>query len=215
MIAYVKGELAFVYERTVVVDVNGVGYLVNVSPATITRLPARGAQVQIFTYFQSNDAGQSLHGFLTQEEVRLFTLLISVSGIGPKVASAILGAMSPQQIILSIVAQDAVALSKAPGVGKKTAQRVMLELKDKIKSEAGDESAFAAGAFAGGGASSAGETVAGGASVAAKQDAADALLALGYGRAEAVQTVLEVAEEEMTADAIIKLALKKLMRAGV
>jgi len=213
MIAYVKGELAFVYERAVVVDVNGVGYLVNVSPATITRLPARGAQVQVFTYFQSNDAGQSLHGFLTQEEVRLFTLLISVSGIGPKVASAILGAMSPQQIILSIVAQDAAALSKAPGVGKKTAQRVILELKDKIKSEAGEESAFVASAFSGG-AGGINGTNAGGAT-AAKQDAADALLALGYGRAEAVQAVLEVAEDEMSADTIIKLALKKLARSGI
>ncbi|MCL2223484.1 MAG: Holliday junction branch migration protein RuvA [Defluviitaleaceae bacterium] len=204
MIAYVKGELVFVYERSVVVDVSGVGYLVNASPATISRLPVRGSQVQIFTYFQSGESGQSLHGFLTQEEVRLFTLLISVSGIGPKVASAILGAMTPQQIILSIVAQDAVALSKAPGVGKKTAQRVMLELKDKIKTAAAfdDSSSEIAASFD----SAASPTS------AAKQDAIDALLALGYGRAEAVQSVLEVAAPEMPAETIIKLALKKLMK---
>lgn len=210
MIAYVKGTLAFVYERAVVVDVSGVGYLVNVSPATIARLPARGGEVQIFTYFQSGESGQSLHGFLTQEEVRLFTLLISVSGIGPKVASAILGAMTPQQIILSIVSRDDVALSKAPGVGKKTAQRVVLELKDKIKSEAGEESGLSGmfAAFGGGaGASSS--------AASARQDAADALLALGYGRAEAVQAVLEVADDTMPADSIIKLALKKLARTGV
>jgi len=207
MIAYVKGALAYVYDRSVVVDVSGVGYLVNVSPATISRLPARGSEVQIFTYFQSGESGQSLHGFLSQEEVRLFTLLISVSGIGPKVASAILGAMSPQQIILAIVAEDVIALSKAPGVGKKTAQRIMLELKDKIKTtETFEESAFSSGmaAFQSG---------SGGAS-SAKQDAIDALLALGYGRAEAVQAVLEVAEEEMSADGIIKLALKKLAKKG-
>ncbi|MCL2578043.1 MAG: Holliday junction branch migration protein RuvA [Defluviitaleaceae bacterium] len=200
MIAYVKGELAFVYERSVVVDVNGVGYLVNVSPATISRLPSRGDGVQIFTYFQSGENGQFLHGFLTQEEVRLFTLLISVSGIGPKVASAILGAMTPQQIILAIVAEDAVALSKAPGVGKKTAQRVMLELKDKIKtSGAFEESGFE-------------PTVAFKGTASPKQDATDALLALGYGRAEAVQAVLEVAIDEINTEGIIKLALKKLAR---
>lgn len=202
MIAYVKGELAFVYENSVVVDVGGLGWLVNVAPATIARLPARGTDVQIFTYFQSGESGQSLHGFLTQEEVRLFTLLISVSGIGPKVASAVLGAMSPQQIILAIVAEDAVALSKAPGVGKKTAQRIVLELRDKIKTDSPfEERAVFSSAPQG--------------KTSTKQDATDALLALGYGRAEAVQAVLEVADDDMTADAIIKLALKKLVKGAI
>ncbi|MCL2456502.1 MAG: Holliday junction branch migration protein RuvA [Defluviitaleaceae bacterium] len=200
MIAYVRGVLEFLYERAVVVDVGGVGYLVNVSAATMSRLPARGTVVQIFTYFQANESGQSLHGFLSQEEVRMFTLLISVSGIGAKVASAILGAMSPQQIILAIVAEDAAALSKAPGVGKKTAQRVLLELKDKIKTnETFEELPFVSSKI---------ETT-------AKQDATDALLALGYGRAESVQAILETAEEKMPADEIIKLALKKLAKQGV
>ena len=204
MIAYVKGTLTFTYDRSAVVDVGGVGYLVNLSPSTISRLPARGSEVQIFTYFQSGEAGQSLHGFLTREEVKIFTLLISVSGIGPKVASAILGAMSPQQIILAIIAEDAAALSKAPGVGKKTAQRVMLELKDKIKStETFEESPFGGTLPQGGGTSG---------GTGAKQDAADALITLGYGRAEAVQAVLEVAEDGMPADGIIKLALKKLAK---
>ncbi|MCL2355880.1 MAG: Holliday junction branch migration protein RuvA [Defluviitaleaceae bacterium] len=195
MIAYVKGTLAFVHESSVVVDVGGAGYLVNVAPTTIARMPARGTDVQIFTYLQSNDAGQSLHGFLTQEEVRIFTLLISVSGIGPKVASAILGAMSPQQIIPAIVAEDAAALSKAPGVGKKTAQRIVLELKDKIKSEGEGAPVFSPAPQG---------------QLSPKQDATDALLALGYGRTEAVSAVLEVADEDMSANTIIKLALKKL-----
>ncbi|MCL1883920.1 MAG: Holliday junction branch migration protein RuvA [Defluviitaleaceae bacterium] len=199
MIAYVKGELAFIYERSVVVDVGGVGYLVNVSTATISRM-SQNTQVQLFTYMQSNESGQSLHGFLTQEEVRLFMMLISVSGIGPKVASAILGAMTPQQIILSIVAEDAAALSKAPGVGKKTAQRIMLELKDKMKTtESWTEmpSSFAEPTSGTGG---------------TKQDATDALLALGYGRSESVQAVLEVAEDGISTENIIRLALKKLAK---
>ncbi|MCL2217274.1 MAG: Holliday junction branch migration protein RuvA [Defluviitaleaceae bacterium] len=203
MIAYVKGKLAIVYDNSAVVDVGGVGYLVNVSPATISRLPARGGDVQLFTYLQTTESGQSLHGFLSQEEVRLFTLLISVSGIGAKVASAILGTMSPQQIMLAILAEDAVALSKAPGVGKKTAQRLMLELRDKIKTTDSWEDAAPAAA---------GRHLISGVSDVGKRDAMDALLALGYGRAEAMQAVLEIAEVDMPAESIIRLALKKLAK---
>jgi len=203
VIAYVKGTLAYINDQSVVIDVHGLGYLVNVSTSTISRLPSRGTELQLFTYLQTTDSGQSLHGFLSQEEVRLFTLLISVSGIGAKVATAILGTLSPQQIMMAIVAEDAVALSKAPGVGKKTAQRVMLELRDKIKTTGSWEDSGASqisGALVSGGAAS------------EKQDAMDALLALGYGRAEAMQTVLEVAEDGMAADAIIRVALKKLAK---
>ena len=203
MIAYVKGTLAFVNDQSVVVDVNGVGYLVNASPTTISRLPARGGGVQLFTYHQTTESGQALHGFLTQEELRMFTLLISVSGIGPKVASGILGALSPQDIIMAIVAEDAVLLSKAPGVGKKTAQRLTLELRDKIKT---------ADAWEGSGGMAARNISGSSAQQSQKQDAMDALLALGYGRTEAMQAVLEVAEDDMTADALIRLALKKLVR---
>jgi len=202
MIAYVKGQLEIVNDQSVVVDVNGVGYLVNVSGATLSRLPAKGSNLQLFTYLQTTESGQSLHGFLTQEEVRMFMLLISVSGIGPKVATAVLGALSPQDILMAIIAEDAVALSKAPGVGKKTAQRVMLELRDKIKTSDAWEESGGIAAMPQGGSIQKGE----------KQDAMDALLALGYGRTEAMQTVLEVAEDGMMADALIRLALKKLAR---
>ena len=203
MIAYVKGVLAYVNDQSVVIDVNGIGYLVNASTSTISRLPSRGAELQMFTYLQTTDSGQSLHGFLSQEEVRLFTLLISVSGIGAKVATAILGTLSPQQIMMAIVAEDTAALSKAPGVGKKTAQRVLLELRDKIKTtnswEDSDASQISGALVSGGIASE-------------KQDAMDALLALGYGRAEAMQTVLEVADDGMAADVIIRGALKRLSK---
>jgi Holliday junction DNA helicase RuvA len=202
MIAYVKGALAFVNDQSVVVDVNGVGYLVNVSPATISRLPAKNNPLQLFTYMQTTESGQSLHGFLTQEEVRMFMLLISISGIGPKVASGILGVLSPQEIIMAIIAEDAVLLGKAPGVGKKTAQRLMLELKDKIKtSDAWEQSGGMAA-----------QSMAGAVQNGEKQDAMDALLALGYGRAEAMQVVLEVAEDGMAVETLIRLSLKKLAR---
>ena len=204
MIAYIKGPLAYIQEQSVIVDANGVGYLINVSTSTLSRLPARGAEVQLFTYMQTTESGQSLHGFLTQEEIRLFTLLISVSGIGPKVASAILSTMSPSQVVIAIVADDAAALSKAPGVGKKTAQRVLLELRDKIKTaDSWDDKDTASGGFTSLGSPG---------TRSEKQDAMDALLALGYGRAEAMQVVLEVAEESMGADEIIRLSLRKLAR---
>ncbi|MCL2839948.1 MAG: Holliday junction branch migration protein RuvA [Defluviitaleaceae bacterium] len=204
MIAYVKGTLEFIYETSAIVDVGGIGYLVNASPNTISRLPSKGANVQLFTYHQTTENGQSLHGFLTQEELRMFTLLISVSGIGPKVASGILGAMSPSQIMMAILAEDAVALSKAPGVGKKTAQRVMLELRDKIKTTSDTWEDTTTSGITGLSSISVQDD--------SKRDAMDALLALGYGRAEAMQAVLEIAEEGMAADSIIRLALKKLAR---
>jgi Holliday junction DNA helicase RuvA len=176
-----------------------VGYLVNISPATAGRLPERGQEVKIFTYLQVREDAVSLHGFLTREEVRMFTLLVSVSGIGPRVATAILATLTPQQVMLAVVADDAAALSKAPGVGRKTAQRVTLELRDKIKSRDGwaeDESAQSA--------FSAFDTQNG------KQDALDALLALGYGRAESLKAVLESSEENASAEQIIRQALKRL-----
>jgi len=203
MIAYIKGPLAYISDQTAIIDAKGVGYQVHVSPSTLSRLPARGSEVQLFTYMQVSESGQSLHGFLTQEELRLFTLLISVSGIGPKVASGILSTLSPSQVVIAIVADDAAALSKAPGVGKKTAQRVLLELRDKIKTaDPWEDGSMENQAISFGGTGQRSE----------KQDAMDALLALGYSRAEAMQVVLEVAEEGMTADQIIRQALKKLAK---
>jgi len=205
MIAYLKGTIAYTTDQNVVVDVNGVGYLVNASTSTLSRLPSVGKPVQLFTYHQTTESGQFLHGFLSQEEVRMFTLLVSVSGIGPKVATATLGALTPQEIIMAVIAEDSAALSKAPGIGKKTAERLLLELRDKIKTnDAWEETGGMAASSSGMTGSSAQKSE--------KQDAMDALLALGYGRTEAMQAVLEVAEEGMTADTLIRLALRKLVR---
>jgi Holliday junction DNA helicase RuvA len=200
MIAYVRGMLEQVSDGAAVIDCNGLGYLVQVSSATLSRLPPRGSEVKLFTYMQVKEDGQALHGFLSQEEVRLFTMLISVTGIGPKVAAAVLSTFTPAQLVMAIVADDAAALSKAPGVGKKTAQRITLELRDKMKgthdmaAPGGDYSGFAAS----------GE----------KQDAMDALAALGYSRGEGMKAVMEVTTDGMATEQIIKLALKRLIRNG-
>jgi Holliday junction DNA helicase RuvA len=203
MLAYVKGTLQEISGQAVVIDNHGIGYLINVSTATLSRLPARGSELTLHTYMQVKEDGISLFGFLSREEVRLFLLLISVSGIGPKMASAILSALSPQQLVLAIVTDDAAALSKAPGVGKKTAQRIVLELRDKMKT---DGASFADGAGIPSGSFAAFEQADG------KQEAMDALLALGYSRSEALKAVLECATEGMKTEQIIKEALRKLAR---
>jgi len=196
MIAYIKGTVDHISDQTVVLENQGIGYIISAAPATLGRLP-RNEEVQIHTYMQVKEDGMSLFGFLNQEELQLFRLLISISGIGPKVGMAILGIMSPSQIMVAIVNQDAVAFSKVPGVGKKTAQRITLELQDKIKTQ--DLGLKQEGMNMGAVASS------------EKQDAIDALLALGYSRSESVRAVLAAAEEDMPTEQIIRMALKKLV----
>jgi len=197
MIAYIKGTVEQLNDQSVVLDNRGIGYIVNASAATISRLPRKGEMAQLYTYFQVKEDDMSLFGFLAQEELQLFRLLISISGIGPKVAMAILAAMSPSQIMTAIVSQDAVAFSKVSGVGKKTAQRITLELQDKIKTQDW-------------GSNQEGANLQTAVSSSEKQDAIDALLTLGYGRSESMRAVLAVATEDMATDQIIRLALKKL-----
>ena len=194
MIAYIKGTVDHTSDQTVVIENQGIGYTISAAAATIGRLPRNGEEVQIHTYMQVKEDGMSLFGFLSQEELQLFRLLISISGIGPKVGMSILGIMSPSQIMAAIVNQDAVAFSKVPGVGKKTAQRITLELQDKIKTTVQD-------GYDGSVTLASSE----------KQDAIDALLSLGYGRSESMKAVLAVATEDMSTEQIIKLALKNLM----
>ena len=197
MIAYIKGTVEQLNDQSVILDNQGIGYIINASSATLSRLPRKGEVAQLYTYFQVKEDDMSLFGFLSQEEIRLFRLLISISGIGPKVATAILAAMSPVQIMTAVVSQDAVAFSKVSGVGKKTAQRITLELQDKIKTQdwGADQDNMNMQSVAS----------------SEKQDAIDALLALGYGRSESMRAVLAVAIEDMATEQIIRLALKKLI----
>jgi len=197
MIAYIKGTVEQLNDQSVVLDNQGIGYIIHASSATLSRLPRKGETAQLYTYFQVKEDDMSLFGFLSQEEIRLFRLLISISGIGPKVATAILAVMSPVQIMTAVVSQDSVAFSKVSGVGKKTAQRITLELQDKIKTQdwGSDQESIDMQSVAS----------------SEKQDAIDALLALGYGRSESMRAVLAVATEDMATEQIIRFALKKLM----
>lgn len=199
MISYIKGKLEHVFEHAVVLDQHGMGFEIQASPATISRIN-KDAEVKLHTYLHVKEDGLTLYGFLTLEEINLFNLLITVSGIGPKVAMGMIAAMTPSQLMIAIITDDVAALSRAPGVGKKTAQRISLELKDKIKT--GDAVAETIGSPQQSLALASSE----------KQDAIDALSVLGYSRSEAMKAVMEVAVEGLSTEQIIKHALKKLAR---
>lgn len=199
MVAYIKGTLEYKGNGFVLVEAGGIGYRIFVSAATLAQMPQYGESVKIYTYMSVKEDGISLYGFSSGEEQELFLRLIGVSGVGPKVALGFLAQMKPQEIILAILSDDVKTLSKAPGVGRKTAQRVILELKDKFQTAEAiqweTESAVSDKA----------------ASAGAKFEAIDALTALGYSRSEAAGAVNKVAAEDMTTEEILKAALKKMV----
>lgn len=197
MISYLKGTLELVEEDFVIVEACGVGYGVFVSPLTISALPPLHSPVQLFTHCSIKDDGASLFGFRSREELRLFHQLIGVSGLGPKGALALLGAMPASKIRLAIATEDAKTLMQAPGLGRKTAQKIIIDLKDKLKNEEllpqDTETEVAISGTPG-----------------AKTEALEALLALGYSRSEAVKA-LSALEGDDT-QALLKAALKQMMK---
>ena len=132
MIHFIHGTLSDVAEGLVVVEAAGVGYGIHVPATVIGALPPIGEDIKIYTYFSLTQNGVDLYGFLSQEDRAMFTMLLTVSGIGPKGALGILSALTPDDLRMAIVTGDSKAISRAPGVGNKTAQRVVLELKDKL-----------------------------------------------------------------------------------
>jgi Holliday junction DNA helicase RuvA len=133
MIAHLRGVIAEKSFDRVVVDVGGVGYLVTVSLQTLAELPAVGGEVTLRTYLQVREDAHLLFGFATEAERRAFELCLSVSGIGPKLAMAMLSSLRPEELAAAIAAGDVAKLSRTPGVGKKTAERVVVELRDKFE----------------------------------------------------------------------------------
>ena len=201
MISYIKGTLERRAESYIIIETGGIGYQVFVSPATLAKLPQIGTEAKVFTYFSVKEDGMSLYGFASVEEQEMFHKLLTVSGVGPKGALGFLSMLKPSEIIMAILSDDVKTLSKAPGVGRKTAQRVILELKDKFKTE----EALSMG----------GEELQGIVEVTidgdAKFEAIDAMTALGYSRSEAAKAVNAVAAEGMSTEDILKAALKKMI----
>ena len=135
MIAYVKGKLETKANTYVVIDVNGIGYKIFMSGTAISEVGETGKDVKVYTYYYVREDNISLYGFNTQEELKMFELLLSVSGIGAKSAIAMLSAIKPSSFALAVISNDVKVLTKIPGVGPKSAQRIILELKDKLKTE--------------------------------------------------------------------------------
>ncbi len=135
MLAYIKGELAEKQIGYIIIDVNGLGYKVFMSDYGIERVGNTGEIVKVHTYYKVSEDDVSIYGFATREELRMFELLIQVSGIGAKTAVAMLGCIEPSQFAIAVISNDINTLKKIPGVGPKSAQRIVLELKDKLKKE--------------------------------------------------------------------------------
>ena len=199
MISYVKGPVAEIFEDIVVIETGNVGLEIHVPLSVIERLPGIGLETVLYTYFLVREDGMCLYGFLNRQDLTMFKQLISVSGIGPKGALGVLSAMSPDDLRLAIISGDAKAISRAPGVGAKTAQRIILDLKDKIDIADVLPASFAAVAVS--------EIAAGGVA----KEAIEALVALGYSAAEANRAVRKVeVADGMTSEDVLKASLKHL-----
>lgn len=135
MIAYIKGELAEVEENALIIESGNIGYRVFISTQTLSELPAVGAQIKLHTYFNVREDAMQLYGFLTRDDLEVFQLLLNVNGIGPKAALGVLSGLSADDLRFAVLTDDAKAIAKAPGIGGKTAQKIILELKDKLRLE--------------------------------------------------------------------------------
>lgn len=196
MISYIKGELTEILEDSIVVETAGIGYNIMVPASLFRELPGVGHTVKIYTHFQVKEDSVSLYGFFGREDVRIFRMLIGVSGIGPKGALGILSVLTPDDLRFAVLAEDTAAIAKAPGIGKKTAQKCIIELKDKLSLEEAVQIKL-----------SHNQTEAGaGAADDPRDEAIQALVALGYSASEAMRAV-KSAEGETVED-LIKSALK-------
>lgn len=200
MYAFIEGEVCEKLNGSLTLLAGGVGYLLNCSNNTLQAAPALGEKMRCHTFLSVREDAMELFGFATREEKELFLQLTSVSGIGPKTALGLLGSMPLQDLNLAILLGDVNALSRAPGIGKKTAQRIALELKDKISQA--DVSA------------SGGSVPASASAVFTNSDSAseavEALIALGYSSTEARNAISQIRDQADTPEDLIRLALRAM-----
>lgn len=192
MIAFLRGKLASKAYDYVVLDVSGVGYKIMLSGQSVSRLPEIGTEIQLLTKMIVKEDDVALYGFQNATEQNVFERLISVSGIGPKAALSILSSYSAEEVIEIIASQDSVRMQKAPGIGKKTASRIILELKDVLAQVGGDLSSQTPSV-----------------STSALQGAREALLSMGFTSAE-IDLALKDAPSEETETGLLQYALKRL-----
>lgn len=199
MFAYIKGSLEEKNKNNVIVENNGIGYIIFMPENSIKNLPEIGKEVKIHTYYYVREDNISLYGFNNLEELRMFELLLSVNGIGAKSAIVMISEMSPSKFALDVISGDVSSLVKIPGIGKKTAQRVILELKDKLKTESAIIQA---------------DTIEQNKLKIKTNDTIDeavaALQVLGYQQKEIEKALTKIQLENTTVEDIIKQALKVL-----
>lgn len=201
MINYIIGEIAEIDENRIVVEVNSMGFQIFV-PATVVNRISVGSKTKIYTYMSVKEDDISLYGFLTQDDLKTYKLLLGVNGIGPKAALGVLSALSADELRFAVLSDDAAAISKAPGIGKKTAQKLILELKDKLSLEDAFEQKLSHQAVAAGP-----STV----HTDAASEAIQALVALGYSSSEALRAVKSIEHAaDMSVEQILKASLKNL-----
>lgn len=196
MISYIKGNLEVKNIDNIVLDVGGIGYKIYMSAISIDRIGDIGDIVKVYTYMRVREDDISLYGFCTNEELKMFEQLIGVSGIGAKVALTILANISPSSFALAIISEDVNVLKSLPGIGAKTAQRMILELKDKMKTQDAIEKDFV--------------PVKNVIKDDKKKDAIEALQVLGYARKDIELAISKTDTEGMAVEEIIKLGLKYL-----
>lgn len=198
MYAYIKGKLEEKSSNYVVVEANDIGYKIFMSVAAITNLPENGEKVKIYTHYHVREDDISLYGFLSNEELKMFELLLGVSGVGAKSAISILSNITPSSFALAVISDDVAKLKSLPGIGLKSAQRIILELKDKLKSEQAVDS---------------GKENTGVKEITSTQaslEATDALMILGYNKKEIEKVLSKLDKENMSTEDIIRKALSML-----
>ena len=202
MIAFLKGEIEELEETRVLLDVNGVGYGVFITGRDASALSGRHDNIKLYTYLQVREDAMQLYGFLRKDDLHVFRLLLGVNGIGPKAALGMLSALSANDIRFAVLAGDAKAISKAPGVGPKTAQKMILELKDKFDLQETFDSSVAEGKESG---------IPNTGTKQIQDEAVQALVALGYPGSEALKAVRAAdTGENMSTEDLLRAALKKM-----
>ena len=197
MIGYLKGEVAAVLEDKIILEVNSVGYNIFMPVNCLERIEGLGAQITVYTYLSVREDAILLYGFLRREELEFYKLLIQVNGVGPKAALSLLSALELNELKFAIASEDAKTISKTPGIGAKTAQRIIIDLKDKVNimdsvshlNETREVSPAMSSAVA---------------------EAIEALTALGYSASDSLRAVKTVADDSDDVEAIIKKALKNI-----
>lgn len=202
MISYLQGIVAEVTENRVILDVNNIGFQIFISGRDVQAMPGRGEQVRIHTYLSVREDAMQLFGFLSPDDLEMYRLLLGVSGVGPKAALGVLTALTADELRFAVLSDDAKTIAKAPGIGAKTAKKLILELKDKLSLEDAFEKKLAGSESA---------AVPAGAAEDARAEAVQALTALGYSASDALRAVRGVqAAEDADTETILKLALKQI-----